>query len=83
MTAYGITSAPPGVPSDAGSSDTVSPSVESAVAAAHARISEIASDTLQQGSVVGDPLPLPPMPFDDTSELQPEPGTGPDVAQQP
>lgn len=81
MTAYGIMSAAPGVPDDAGSGSTIAGTTEGAVAAAMGRLAELQSDTLAQGSVLGDPMPLPGVVFSDTTELQPEPGTGPNMPQ--
>ena len=79
MTAYGIMAAAPGVPQDAGSSDTISETTEGAIAAALGRLAEIQSDTLAAGSVLGDPMPLPGVVFTDATELQSEPGEGPNV----
>src|SRR5262249_61779474 len=47
---------------DAGGQDKTSPTVQGAIAAAMARQSELASDTRQQGSTVGDVIGLPVLP---------------------
>jgi hypothetical protein len=49
---------------DAGGRDDVSGTVAGAVANAEARFMEHESDTLQQGSVIGDLMALPPSPLD-------------------
>ena len=73
-------SAPPGVDADAGSANTISGTVDGAMAAAAAHLAELESDTFPMGSSLGDALPLPGHVFSDTTELQPEPGGGnPDV----
>ena len=77
--ADGLMSAPPGVAHDAGNANTVSQDVAGAIASAMARQAEIASDTLTAGQDVGDLMPLPGKEFSDTTELQGEPGSGPDV----
>ena len=77
--ADGLMSAPPGVDHDAGSANTVSQDVAGAIAAAMGRVAELASDTLHPGQVLGDALPLPGHVFSDTTELQGEPGAGPDT----
>jgi hypothetical protein len=48
---------------DAGGRDIVSGTVDGAQAAAMARLSELESDTLGQGSTIGDVLSLPHSPF--------------------
>ena len=53
-----LMSAPPGVDQDAGSGNTISGTVDGAMAAAVAHLAELESDTLTMGSVLGDALPL-------------------------
>jgi hypothetical protein len=52
---------------DAGGRDTVAPTVEGAVANAHARYMELQADTFGQGSRIGDDITLPhaPPPFEE------------------
>jgi hypothetical protein len=75
----GLPSAPPGVDRDAGSDSTIAATVEAAKAAGMAHVLEISQDTLGQGSVIGDVMPLPGQVFSDTTELQgePTPNAGP------
>ena len=75
----GLMSAPPGVDRDAGSDNTISGTVDGAVASAMAHIAELESDTLHPGTTLGDALPLTGLIFSDTTELQGEPGVGPNV----
>lgn len=74
-----LPSAPPGVDRDAGSDNTIAATVAAAKAAGMAHVLEISQDTLGQGSVVGDLMPLPGYEFSDTTELQgePSPASGP------
>jgi hypothetical protein len=72
-----LMSAPPGVPRDAGSSSTIAATIEAAKVIGMARVLELSQDVAPQGSVMGDPLPLPAKVFSDTTELQGEPGGGP------
>ena len=48
--------------SDAGGRDVVASSSGSAVDASNARLTELRGDTYQQGSTIGDLMPLPPVP---------------------
>ena len=75
----GLMSAPPGVDADAWSASTIAATVEAAKAAGMAHVLEISQDTLGQGSVIGDVMPVPAPPFHDTSILsgQPPAAAGP------
>lgn len=64
-----IQAAPPGTDHDAGSSSTLSGNIEGAVAAAVARLANLQSETLQQGSTIGDTMTLPPSPIQDETIL--------------
>jgi hypothetical protein len=81
----GLMSAPPGVDTDAGSANTIAATIEAAKAAGMAHVLELSQDTLGQGSVIGDVLPLPGHEFSDTTELQgePAPSDGPYAAPGP
>ncbi len=69
-------SAPPGVDQDAGSASTIAATVEAAKVIGMAHVLELSQDTLAQGSVMGDVMPLPGKVFSDTTELQGEPHGG-------
>ena len=74
MAEFGIQSWAPGQAVDAGSESTISPTVDGSIAAAKARAAELESDTLHQGLVLGDRLPLGgPVDYDSTM-LLPLPG---------
>lgn len=60
--ADGLESAPPGTPRDAGSANTVSGTVDGAVAAGMARVAQVATESLTAGDSLGDVMPLPPSP---------------------
>lgn len=69
---YGMDSAPPDVPHDAGNDDIMENSVSEAVSAAMGRLAELHSDTYTH--VLGDVMHLPPVP-DSTDKMQgPPPG---------
>ena len=69
-----LMSAPPGVAHDAGSSNTIAGTVEASVTVAQAYMLEISQDTLTAGDSIGDLMPLPPAPDDDSTLLSGVPG---------
>ena len=76
-----LMSAPPGVDRDAGSASTIAATIEAAKVIGMAHVLELSQDTLAQGSVLGDALPMPGKEFSDTTELQGEPHGGPSNVQ--
>ena len=74
MAEYGIMASPPGSDNDAGSDSTIRPTTDAAVAAAYAYEHEQESNTLHQGTVLGDKMVMPSGPDEDTSLLMPLPG---------
>ena len=73
-----LMSAPPGVDTDAGSDNTIAATIEAAKAAGMAHVMEISQATLTAGDSIGDLMPMPPSPDNDTSILggQPPPIPG-------
>lgn len=76
-----LMSAPPGVDQDAGSASTIAATIDAAKAIGMAHVLELSQDTLAQGSVIGDLMPMPGKVFADTTELQGEPHGGPSNVQ--
>jgi hypothetical protein len=57
-----------------GTDDTIAATIEAAKAAGMAHVMEIEQATHTAGDSIGDPMPMPPQPFHDTSVLGGEPG---------
>ncbi len=62
MADYGIVAVPDGVGKDAGNSDKMAPDVSMSIAQALAKMNELWSDMMGQGSVIGDLMPVPDSP---------------------
>lgn len=58
MAEYGIKTVPDGMPSDAGTSDKMAPTLADAIAEAMGRHAELERDTHGPGSTIGDLMPV-------------------------